>query len=136
MEPMADRRAPHDAGVAGAMSGVARGREPRFLCALGACAFILMVSGDLCGCAVYDAYRKCGLRGCPGDANITAEVRAQLHQSSFLEPYAIRVQTLDRVVFLEGVVTSGLEIDTADSIARNVPGVARVVNSIVVSTSR
>jgi BON domain-containing protein len=48
----------------------------------------------------------------------------------------IRVQTLNHVVYLDGVVSSGLEIDAAESIARDVPGVARVVNSIVVSTAR
>jgi osmotically-inducible protein OsmY len=40
------------------------------------------------------------------------------------------------VVFLDGVVDSGLEIDTAESIARKVPDVTRVVSSIVVSTAR
>ena len=97
---------------------------------------MLGMTGALSGCAVYDTYEKCGFHGCPGDAKITADVRAQFSQCSFLEPYAIRVQTLNHVVFLEGVVTSGLEVDTAESIARRVPDVARVMNSIVVSTSR
>jgi osmotically-inducible protein OsmY len=43
---------------------------------------------------------------------------------------------MDRVVYLDGVVSSGLEVDAAESIARKVPGVARVLNSIVVSNSR
>lgn len=54
----------------------------------------------------------------------------------FLEAYAIRVQTWNHVVYLDGVVDSGLEIDTAESIARKVPDVTRVVNSIVVSSAR
>jgi osmotically-inducible protein OsmY len=53
-----------------------------------------------------------------------------------LESNAIRVQTLNHVVFLGGVVASGLEIDTAGSIARSVPDVVEVVNSMVVSASR
>jgi osmotically-inducible protein OsmY len=53
-----------------------------------------------------------------------------------LEPNAITVQTVDRVVYLNGVVSSGLEIQAAESIAREVPGVARVLNSIVVANSR
>jgi osmotically-inducible protein OsmY len=40
------------------------------------------------------------------------------------------------VVYLDGEVASGLEIDSAESIARKVPDVAHVVNSIVVSTTR
>ncbi len=117
-------------------STLIRGREPHARYALFAGALILITTGALSGCAVYDTYEKCGFHGCPGDAKITAVVRSQLNQCRFLEPNAIRVQTLNHVVFLEGVVSSGLEIDTAESIARKVPDVARVVNSIVVSTSR
>ena len=113
-----------------------RGRELQPLCAFCAWALVLSMTVAVSGCAVYDTYEKCGFRGCPGDAKITADVRSRLSQCRFLEAYAIRVQTLNHVVFLEGVVTSGLEIDTAGSIAREVPDVARVVNSIVVSTSR
>lgn len=85
---------------------------------------------------MYNVYEKCGLHGCPGDSKITAGVVSQFHQSSFLEPNAIRVQTLDRVVYLYGVVSSGLEIYAAESIAGEVPGVARVVNLIVISNPR
>ncbi len=113
-----------------------RGRELQARRALFKWSVILIMRGVLSGCAVYDTYEKCGFHGCPGDAKITANVRSQLNQCLFLEPNAIRVQTLNHVVFLEGVVSSGLEIDTAESIARKVPDVARVMNSIVVSTSR
>jgi osmotically-inducible protein OsmY len=99
-------------------------------------AFILILTGALSGCALYNTYEKCGLHGCPGDTKITADVLAQLNQCLFLEPNAISVQTLDHVVFLNGVVRSDLEIDAAESIARSVPGVARVLNSVVVSNSR
>lgn len=85
---------------------------------------------------MYNVYEKCGFHGCPGDSKITADVVSQFHQSSFLEPNAVRVQTLDRVVYLYGVVSSGLEIYAAESIARTVPGVARVVNLIVISNPR
>jgi osmotically-inducible protein OsmY len=97
---------------------------------------MLVMTGALSGCAVYDTYEKCGFHGCPGDAKITADVRSRFNQSSFLEPNAIRVQTLNHVVYLGGVVASGLEIDAAESIARRVPDVVEVVNSIVVSASR
>lgn len=113
-----------------------RGGELQSRYAFCAWALVFSMTVAVSGCTVYDTYEKCGLRGCPGDAKITAEVRSRLRQCRFLEAYAIRVQTLNHVVFLDGVVTSGLEIDTAGSIARKVPDVARVVNSIVVSTSR
>jgi hypothetical protein len=94
---------------------------------------ILFLTSALSGCALYDTYEKCGFRGCPGDAKITADVVIQLNRCSFLEPNAIRVQTWDHVVYLNGGVASGLEIGTAESIARQVPGVAGVVNSITLN---
>jgi osmotically-inducible protein OsmY len=100
---------------------------------LGALSFAVILTGALPGCALYNTYEKCGLHGCPGDAKITADIVSQFHQHSDLEPNAIAVQTLDRVVYLHGLVSSGLEIDTAESIARSAPGVARVVSSIAVS---
>lgn len=44
------------------------------------------------------------------------------------------MQTLDHVVYLNGLVSSSLEIATAESIARQVPGVKEVVNSVVAMT--
>ena len=99
-----------------------------------ASAGILFLTAALSGCALYNSYHKCGFRGCPGDANITASVVAQLNRCSFMEPNAVSVQTIDHVVYLNGVVRSPLEIGTAESIADQVPGVARVVNSVVAFT--
>jgi osmotically-inducible protein OsmY len=93
-----------------------------------------MLSGALSGCAVYNTYEKCGFYGCPGDAKITADIRTQLRQRLDLEPNAITVQTLNRTAYLYGVVSSSLEIDTAESIALKVPGVKGVVNSVVSQT--
>jgi len=105
-------------------------------CAICACVCILILVISLSGCALYNTYEKCGVRGCPGDAKITAAVALQLSRCSSLEPNVITVQTLDHVVYLYGVVSSGLEIGTAESIALQSPGVARVVNSIVISNAR
>lgn len=92
---------------------------------------ISLLAGALSGCALSNAFEKCGFSGCPGDTKITADVRSQFSRCSFLEPNAINVQTLDHVVYLNGAVVSGLEISTAESIARQVPDVRRVINSIV-----
>ncbi len=116
--------------------GIARRRIREVWPACRAALLLLALTGGSGGCAVYQTYEKCGLHGCPGDEKITADIRLQFSRQRFLEPNAIRVQTLDRVVFLDGVVSSGLEIDAAETIARGVPGVERVVNSIVVSTAR
>jgi osmotically-inducible protein OsmY len=94
------------------------------------CALVtaVILAGNLCACAVY---RKCGLAGCPGDANITANVTALLHQYPELDPpNLVYVQTLDRVVYLTGQVNTDTERDLAQSVAGHAGGVKRVVNSI------
>jgi len=91
---------------------------------------VFLLTGVLAGCA---AERKCGWGGCPEDAQITANVRTQLNRHSDLEGVnSINVQTLDHVVYLSGEVGDGLMKATAESIARKVPGVSRVENTIAV----
>jgi osmotically-inducible protein OsmY len=90
----------------------------------------LLLMGALPGCATY---RNCGLRGCPGDAKITAAVQMQLAQYPVLEaPNSVRVQTLDRVVYLYGLVDTDLERQLAESVAADATHGARIVDSIAV----
>lgn len=97
-------------------------------------AFVVILAGTLPGCAAYSAYRQCGTRGCPGDANITAAVRALLIQHPALAPpNQIYVQTLDRVVYLTGQVATDLQRETAESVAHKASGVSRVVNTIALT---
>jgi osmotically-inducible protein OsmY len=94
-------------------------------------AFALILTSALSGCATYG---KCGIDGCPGDANITASVRAQLSQHPELGgPNSVNVETLNQVVYLDGLVSTGIESRTAESVALQVPGVSRVVNSVAVA---
>ncbi|MDE2138686.1 MAG: hypothetical protein KGJ68_14740, partial [Gammaproteobacteria bacterium] len=52
------------------------------------------------GCATVETWRKCGA-GCPGDAAMSAAVRARLNQfPELLAPNRVYVSTLDRVVYL------------------------------------
>src|ERR1700722_2988209 len=88
----------------------------------------LIGAGVLPGCA---AFGKCGFEGCLGDAGITSQVHARLDLHPALgPPNLIRVQTLDGVVYLYGLVDTVFERELAGAIARETPGVARVVNSI------
>jgi osmotically-inducible protein OsmY len=106
-------------------------KRPNQLYAL---AFALVLTGALPGCA---AYRKCGLSGCPGDAEITREVRALLDRYPALEPpNLVQVHTLDHVVYLSGLVDTDLERQMAESVAQEAKGVAKVVNSIGLSGGR
>jgi osmotically-inducible protein OsmY len=97
-------------------------------------AFIIVLAAALPGCAVYE---KCGLRGCPGDADTTARVNALFDQHPVLEPpNLLHVQTLDHVVYLTGLVDTDLERQIAESVALEAGGVTKVVNSIGLTGSR
>jgi osmotically-inducible protein OsmY len=97
-------------------------------------AFAIFLTGVLSGCTTFG---KCGLGGCPGDADITAQVDKLLAQHPALQPpNLIQVQTLDRVVYLSGLVDTDFQQQMAQSVALQVPGVSRVVNSIGLSGGR
>jgi osmotically-inducible protein OsmY len=88
------------------------------------------------GCAAYQAFHSCGLHGCPGDQKIDVEVRTLLAQHPALgPPNQLYVQTLQGVVYLSGEVATGLQRDTAVEVARQAPGVSRVVDTIALSYS-
>jgi osmotically-inducible protein OsmY len=94
----------------------------------------LVLTGALPGCATYT---KCGFGGCPGDADITAQVHALFDQYPALEPpNLLEVQTLDHVVYLTGVVDTDLERQMAESVAHEAKGVRKVINSIGLSGGR
>jgi osmotically-inducible protein OsmY len=97
-------------------------------------ALALVLTGALPGCATYT---KCGFGGCPGDADITAQVHALFDQYPALEPpNLLQVQTLDHVVYLTGVVDTDLERQMAESVAHEAKGVRKVINSIGLSGGR
>jgi osmotically-inducible protein OsmY len=88
----------------------------------------VLLAAALPACA---AYRKCGFAGCAGDADITANIQALIRRYPALEaPNSVRVQTTNHVVYLYGQVNTELERSTAEAVARSVPAVARVVDSI------
>jgi osmotically-inducible protein OsmY len=84
------------------------------------------------GCADVNEVKKCGLEGCADDRAITANVEAKLSRHAEVGT-RVHVQTLDHIVYLDGFVSSGLFSDVAEDVARTVPGVTRVVNSIAVT---
>jgi osmotically-inducible protein OsmY len=89
---------------------------------------ILALTGTLGACA---AYEKCGFHGCPGDAKIAADVSAAFaHHAELQPPNMIDVQTIDGVVYLYGLVDTDYQLQMAEAVAHQVPGVTKVVNSI------
>jgi osmotically-inducible protein OsmY len=109
------------------LKGVALTSLRAFLMSLALC-------GVLDGCALVAAYRHCGFTGCAGDSQISAAVRARFAQHASIEPpNLITVQTIDRVVYLYGLVDTSEQRDLASAVAGEVTGVIRVVNSISIN---
>lgn len=77
---------------------------------------------------------KCEGSSCMSDAKITDVVQTRLDQHPDLgPPHRILVDTHDRVVYLQGKMTTEFERSTASSIAEQVDGVARVVNELAMA---
>jgi osmotically-inducible protein OsmY len=110
---------------------LARAGRPALRGRLELAAFLIILTHGLSGCAAFETYRKCGLSGCPGDAQITAAVHALLGTHTELgPPNELYVQTLDGVVYLSGQLATGLQRDTAEALARRAPGARGVVDTI------
>src|SRR5271154_1042210 len=81
----------------------------------------------IAGCAVESVSET------PEDSKISTDVRGLLDQHPNLgPPNSIHVTAVKHVVYLSGLVSSGLGDREAEEIARQAPGVARVVNGIAV----
>ena len=85
---------------------------------------------SISGCAAFQDYRKCQAGGCPEDARITTELKSQLDQRPDLRA-DVHVQTLDNVVYLSGQVTTSMQRDSAELMAREVPGVRGIIENVV-----
>ena len=120
------------AGVAAANAKLCS--KPKNLRRIRASMFTLVLAGAVSGCAAYHEYEKCGPDGCPDDAKITAEVKQALARHPDLEGTdMVYVQTVNHVVYLTGIVDSGLQREAAESIAHKASGVTAVVDNISIS---
>jgi osmotically-inducible protein OsmY len=89
----------------------------------------LIVAAALPGCADFPRSSNMNV-----DQKITTDVETSFGQHAALEPpNLLRVQTINRVVYLNGTVATGLQRDDAALVANQVQGVEKVVNSIAVS---
>jgi len=66
------------------------------------------------------------------DADITDRVTADLRTATILPAQKVTVQTVDHVVYLNGVADTESDIRAAGDVANRVPGVTRVVNNLAV----
>jgi hypothetical protein len=84
----------------------------------------------LAGCASYGKYGS----DSTSDAKVTANVQAAIDRNPALgAPDSIQVQTTDHIVYLNGIVSEGLQSREAEAVAQQTPGVARVVNLLAVA---
>jgi osmotically-inducible protein OsmY len=98
---------------------------------LGFLPVMVLLTAVVGGCAAYREARNCGYDGCPADAHITAEVKAQFNRHTELKPpNLLYVQTLNGVVYLSGAVATSLQRETAVEVARQVPDVSHVVDNV------
>lgn len=83
----------------------------------------------LSGCATFPHSSNPGV-----DRAITADVETSFGQNAVLEaPNQLSVQTINRVVYLNGLVSTGPQRWDAASVASQVQGVDKVVNTIAVA---
>jgi osmotically-inducible protein OsmY len=96
---------------------------------LSATALGLLLACILPGCAVFP---KCSPENCAIDTQIKQDVDALFAEhAEFGPPGTIRVQSINKVVYLNGMVNSDLERQNAEALAYQIPNVKDVVNSIV-----
>lgn len=82
---------------------------------------------------VMGAMTACASLG-TNDAKTSANVQGAIDQHPDLgAPSSIKVQTFDRVVYLHGMVSEGLQSREAEQVALQQPGVAQVQNLLAVS---
>lgn len=82
---------------------------------------------------VMGAMTACATVG-TNDAKTTAHVQAALNQHPELgAPGSIEVQTFDHVVYLNGMVSQGMQSREAQQVALQQPGVMQVQNLLAVS---
>jgi osmotically-inducible protein OsmY len=86
-------------------------------------AFVAALAGG--GCADFLG-SKCESAECTDDARISAEVGKQIDAHSSLRFFGIRVWTVNRAVYLDGMVDTEVDRGLAEDVARSVPGVKAV----------
>ena len=82
------------------------------------------------GCAVTRGQETVGTY--VDDATITTRVKARFVENTYVDASSIRVETLNGTVMLSGFAKSLVEKNTAEGLARGVPGVKTIKNEIAI----
>jgi osmotically-inducible protein OsmY len=94
---------------------------------LSVAALALLLLLSLAGCA---AQPKCESAACADDARITARIEKLLYEDKAIATWDIKVQTINRTVYLYGLVDTNVQRSFIEETARQAEGVEKVVNSI------
>jgi hyperosmotically inducible periplasmic protein len=84
---------------------------------------MIFAAALLAGCATVDPWT---------DARIESEVKARLVAQHDANLTRLGVVSREQTVYLSGTVESGEQKETAESVAKGVPGVKRVVSTLEV----
>jgi osmotically-inducible protein OsmY len=91
----------------------------------------IVVAAALSGCATYQG---CGTGDCKADQKMNSEVERQLEsRPDLMGSTPLTAQSRDGIVYLNGIVATDLQRETAESIAVRIAGVTKVVNDIAVT---
>ncbi|MBS0583692.1 MAG: BON domain-containing protein [Proteobacteria bacterium] len=94
-----------------------------------------LLLAQLCACTAYEAYRKCGFAGCPGDREIATQIEARCAGRRGSASGTSQVQSLDHVVYLYGLVDTDPERVRVEEVASRASGGLKIVDSIAVRAS-
>ena len=100
------------------------------------CVAMTLTFGSFIGCAMDEPQKPCTGDACVADADITRNIETSIRDHKELTDWTIEVQTIDGVVYLHGLVDTGLQRDLVESIARETRGVQGVENSIELRNQR
>lgn len=88
---------------------------------------------DLSACSLFES---CNSASCAEDAKLTEAVQAQIDARRSLAFHQLYVEVVDHVAYLNGMVDTELERQSAGRIASKVPGVTGVINKLMLLGNR
>ena len=92
--------------------------------------------GALAGGCMEEPSKPCTGTNCVSDAEITANIKAEISSHAELTDWTLDVQTINGIVYLHGTVDTDPQRELVENIAREVRGVKGVENAITLRNFR
>ena len=100
------------------------------------CTALTLAFGTCAGGCMNEPAKPCSGANCVSDAEITANIKAEISRHAELTDWTIDVQTINGVVYLHGAVDTDPQRELVENIAREVRGVKGVENAITLRNFR